>query len=128
MSWNDHWRIDEAYIPLFERLRECPECVLKRSPSPNPFLDPNFGKPESLEVVQIPVVPNDGNIHLIFGHSITPRGIRVPSVFVTSNGGSGVLETYWYVNGRWYQHYEALWQDYEQLVPFVEDFSVPVET
>ena len=120
---------DDEYIPLLEKLRQSPTLVLKQSVNPNGLMG-GLAKPEQLQVVRVPVVPNDDCIYWIAGVSITPCGLRIPSVFLTCEGGSIVFQTFWYVDGRWYYHYDtkahtSLGQDYDSLIPFDEEFAVP---
>jgi hypothetical protein len=121
--------IDAGYIPLLEQLRQSPTLVLKQSVNPNGVMG-GLARPEQLKVVQVPVVPNDDCIYWIAGVSVTPCGLRIPSVFLTCEGGSIVFQTFWYVGGRWHYHHDtrahdALEQDYDSLIPFDEEFAVP---
>ena len=86
----------------------------------------------SLSVLQPGLIPNDGSIYWLAGHSVLASGKEVASVFVIEHGGGNLVGVYWFVDNAWYKSddpdaSDALGIPQEGIFPFDWKYAIPVE-
>ena len=110
-------------LELIERLnlpRTSPSSVLKEN-----------SRSGEIEAIQISEIPKDRALYWVAGVSVLATGRKISSVFRVSNGGGGLVDVYWFIDGAWYASGDAdapaaLGAVRDDVIPFDWAYAVPV--